>query len=104
MLLRSVLLIALAYPSVSDAQDQQQPDTPIEAAKGAEAAKPTTFEEQVVVSASRAEEQLLDAPATVSVITAATIQRAPSVAMGDLLRVVPGVNVVQLSARDVNIT
>ena len=104
MLLRSVLLIALAYPSVSDAQDQQQPDTPIEAAKGAEAAKPTTFEEQVVVSASRAEEQLLDAPAPVSVINAATIQRAPTVAMGDLLRVVPGVNVVQLSARDVNIT
>ena len=45
-----------------------------------------------------------DAPATVSVVTAQTIQNAPSVNIGDLLRVVPGVNVTQVSARDVNIT
>jgi outer membrane receptor protein involved in Fe transport len=58
----------------------------------------------VVVSASRAEQQVIDASATVTVVTAETIRKAPSVAIGDLLRVVPGVNVAQLSARDVNIT
>jgi iron complex outermembrane receptor protein len=63
-----------------------------------------TFEDQIVVSASRTEEQLVNAPATVSVIQSQAIQNAPSVNMGDLLRVVPGVNVTQVSARDVNIT
>jgi iron complex outermembrane receptor protein len=63
-----------------------------------------TFEDQIVVSASRTEEQLVNAPATVSLIQSRSIQNAPSVNMGDLLRVVPGVNVTQVSARDVNIT
>ena len=67
-------------------------------------AKPLTIEEQVVVSASRVEQGLVNAPATVSVVTAETIQNAPSVNFGDLLRAVPGVNVTQVSAREVNIT
>ena len=66
--------------------------------------QPITFEDQVVVSASRAEEQLIDAPATMTVVTPQAIQNAPSVTIGDLLRAVPGMNVTQVSARDVNIT
>jgi len=66
--------------------------------------EPIPFQDQIIVSASRTEEQLVNAPATVSVVTAQTIQNAPSVNIGDLLRVVPGVNVTQVSARDVNIT
>jgi iron complex outermembrane receptor protein len=69
-----------------------------------QANQPVTFEDQIVVSASRTEEQLVNAPATVSLIQSRSIQNAPSVNMGDLLRVVPGVNVTQVSARDVNIT
>ena len=61
------------------------------------------FEEQVVVTASRVEEQLVNAPAAVSVVTSATIQNSPATNVGDLLRGVPGVNVTQVSARDVNI-
>ncbi|HEV8395271.1 MAG TPA: TonB-dependent receptor, partial [Vicinamibacterales bacterium] len=61
------------------------------------------FEEQIVVTASRVEEQLVNAPAAVSVITSATIQNSPATNVGDLLRAVPGVNVTQVSARDVNI-
>ena len=66
--------------------------------------QPPTFEEQVVVTASRNEEQLVNAPATISVITTQTIENSPATNIGDLLRAVPGVNVTQLTARDVNIT
>jgi len=62
------------------------------------------YEEQVVVTASRSEEGLVNAPAAVSVITASKIQHSPAANMGDLLRSVPGVNVAQTSARDINIT
>src|SRR5687768_1367951 len=66
--------------------------------------QPPAFEEQVVVTASRVEEQLVNAPAAVSVVNSATIQNSPATNVGDLLRVVPGVNVTQVSARDINIT
>ncbi|MGE0591699.1 MAG: TonB-dependent receptor plug domain-containing protein [Vicinamibacterales bacterium] len=69
-----------------------------------EAEQPPAFEEQVVVSASRSEQQLVNAPATVSVVTAETIENAPATNMGDLLRTVPGLNVSQTSARDINLT
>ncbi len=62
------------------------------------------YEEQVVVTASKTEEQLVNAPAAVSVVTAETIQNSPATNIGDLLRAVPGVNVTQVSARDVNLT
>ena len=65
--------------------------------------QPPAFEEQVVVTASRVEEQLVNAPAAVSVIDSSTIQNSPATNIGDLLRAVPGVNVTQVSARDVNI-
>jgi iron complex outermembrane receptor protein len=58
----------------------------------------------VVVSASKSESALIDAPATMSVVTAETLQSTPAQNYGDLLRSVPGANVIQLSARDVNIT
>jgi iron complex outermembrane receptor protein len=62
------------------------------------------YEETVVVSASKAEEKLVDAPATMSVITTQTIETAPTRNFAELLRSVPGVNVTQISARDINIT
>lgn len=60
--------------------------------------------ETVVVSASRAEEKLVNAPSTMSVITATQIEVAPSQNFGELLRTVPGVNITQVSARDINVT
>ncbi len=66
--------------------------------------EPYVYEEQVVVTASRAEEALVNAPAAVSVISATKIQHSPAANIGELLRSVPGVNVTQLSARDINIT
>ena len=63
-----------------------------------------TVGEAVVVSASRVESQLIDAPATMTVVSGETLNALPSHDFGDVLRSVPGVNVVQLSARDVNVT
>ena len=62
------------------------------------------FEEAVVVTASRIESSLLNAPATMTVLPAATLPLLAANNYGDLLRAVPGLNVVQMSARDVNLT
>jgi outer membrane receptor protein involved in Fe transport len=72
--------------------EEQQPDQPV------------VYEEQVIVSASKVEQQLVNAPAAVSLVTSETIQNSPATHIGDLLRAVPGLNVSQTSARDVNIT
>ncbi len=69
--------------------------------------KPTTpgaYEETVVVSASKTEQKIVDAPATMTVFTPMMLENTPSVSYADLLRGVPGVNVTQFSARDMNIT
>jgi iron complex outermembrane receptor protein len=60
--------------------------------------------ETVVVSASKIESKLADAPVTMSVVAPATLATAPSQSFGDILRNVPGVNVIQTSARDVNLS
>src|SRR5712691_2315149 len=57
----------------------------------------------VVVTASRREEQLLNAPATMTVLTEDFLATAPSQSVTDLLRLVPGLNTIQASARDVNV-
>ena len=58
----------------------------------------------VVVSATRSEQSLIDAPVTMSIVTSEVLASAPAMNYGDLLRSVPGANVIQLSARDINIT
>jgi outer membrane receptor protein involved in Fe transport len=63
-----------------------------------------SYKETVVVSASKTEQQLIDAPATMSVIGPRALAVAPSTNYADLLRNVPGVNITQISARDVNVT
>lgn len=60
--------------------------------------------EVIVVTASRTEESAASAAAAVSVITAADIARSPADDFGDLLRNVPGINVAQTNARDINVT
>ena len=66
--------------------------------------EPQKYEETVVVSASRTEEKLINAPATMTVIGPQTIQSAPTQNFAELLRTVPGVNITQVSARDINVT
>jgi outer membrane receptor protein involved in Fe transport len=65
---------------------------------------PPIYAEQVVVTASRVEQQLVNAPATVSVVSADVIAGSPATNYAELLRSVPGMNITQTSARDFNIT
>jgi outer membrane receptor for ferrienterochelin and colicins len=57
-----------------------------------------------VVTASRFEEDVLNAPATASVISEQAIEVLPTHNVADLLRAVPGMNVVQTSARQFSLT
>jgi outer membrane receptor for ferrienterochelin and colicin len=93
-----------ASPAGAPAQPAQQPpaQTPPPQPKPDE--QEPKYEETVVVSASKTEEKLTNAPATVTVISALTIQRASSQNFAELLRAVPGMNLTQVSARDINVT
>ena len=62
-----------------------------------------SFDDTIVVSVSRLQERLVNAPASVSVVSSKSIENSPAQNYGDLLRSIPGVSVVQLSARDVNV-
>jgi outer membrane receptor protein involved in Fe transport len=62
------------------------------------------YEETVVVSGSRTEEKLINTPVTMTVITADTIENAPTRNFAELLRSVPGLNLTQVSARDIQAT
>jgi len=89
---------------VCAAQEEPAEPAPAENEAAADPAAAPVYEEQVVVTASRAEQQLINASATVSLITSQTIESSPALNYGDLLRAVPGVNVTQTSARDINLT
>ena len=79
------------------------PQTQTPPAKTEEQKPPTKKEEVVVVSASKTEQQLVDAPATMTVIGERALTVAPSNNYADVLRTVPGTNITQISARDVNV-
>jgi outer membrane receptor protein involved in Fe transport len=60
--------------------------------------------EAVVVSASKVESTVINAPATMTVVPGSMLQVLPAQNYGDVLRSVPGMNVIQVSARDINLT
>ena len=62
------------------------------------------FTDTIVVSATKSDAALIDAPATMSVVTSEVLASTAAQNYGDLLRSLPGVNVIQLSARDINVT
>jgi iron complex outermembrane receptor protein len=110
----SLLCLALAVPVEAVAQqpappaapaqtpDTKPPDQPPPQDPNQEPEAPK-YEDQVVVTASRTEQKLVNAPATVTLIGARTIASAPSSSYADLLRTVPGMNAIQTSARDINL-
>jgi len=102
-------LALAAVPAAAAAQDEAPPDE--EAAAAADQSdqsdrpEPTeTVTEVIVVTASRSEQRLHDAPASMTVLSTADIEAIPTDDYGDLLRNVPGLNVSQMSARDIQIT
>jgi outer membrane receptor protein involved in Fe transport len=97
------ILAALPAPvsaQQTDAKAQQSPAQKPEQ----KPEEPQKYEEIVVVSGSRTEQKLVNAPATMSVIGGAAIEMAPTQNFADLLRTIPGVNITQVSARDINVT
>jgi outer membrane receptor protein involved in Fe transport len=91
---------AAPKPAEQKPPDQKPPDQKPEPKPD----EPQKYEETVVVSASRTEEKLINAPATMTVIGSQTIESAPTQNFAELLRTVPGVNITQVSARDINVT
>ncbi|MGZ5494191.1 MAG: TonB-dependent receptor plug domain-containing protein, partial [Thermoanaerobaculia bacterium] len=75
----------------------QEPEKPVQPEK-------TKIEEVIVVTASRTEQLVHDVPAAVTVITAEDLEKIPADGYGDILRNVPGVNVTQISAREIQVT
>src|SRR5512140_1252678 len=83
----------------ADAPDKEKKDE----AKHEDAVR-RAEEVTVVESASKAETTIVDAPATMSVVTGQQLATSPAQNYADLLRTVPGMNVIQTSARDLNLT
>jgi iron complex outermembrane receptor protein len=94
LLLALVAAAGLAAPAYA-AQDQEEEQ---------EQEEITNIEEIIVVTASRTEQLLLESPVATSVIDSAEIALSPAKNYADLMRGVPGLNVTQTSARDINMS
>jgi outer membrane receptor protein involved in Fe transport len=99
-----VVLCLGIVPSASGQTPAPPAPAPAPEPATADAAEPLKYEELVVVTAGKVEQKVIDAAPTMSVITSETIQNSTSRTYADLLRAVPGVNVSQTSARDINLT
>ncbi|HMF61956.1 MAG TPA: TonB-dependent receptor [Vicinamibacterales bacterium] len=99
------LVASVTVPS-SAQQPAEPPATPPAAGQQPASPEPAepTYEETVVVSGSRAQEKLVNTPVTMTVIGPRQIESATSQNFAELLRTVPGLNITQTSARDINVT
>src|SRR3954469_22363436 len=101
------LMLALAsvtaFAQTAPQQPAQQPP-PQPAQTTTSPDEPPVYEEQVVVTASKVEQQLVNAPATMTVVTSDVIASTPATNYAELFKSVPGVILTQTSARDFNIT
>lgn len=97
----SAWLVAFLVAVPAGAQQTPPPQTQKPADQTEE--EPPIYTEAVVVTASKVEQQLVNAPATVSVVSSDVIASSPATNYAELLRSVPGMNITQTSARDFNI-
>ena len=95
---------AAQQPPAQTAASQQDPKPDPKDPQKPPEQKPQKYEETVVVSASKTEEKLVNAPATMTVVGLRQLETATSQNFAELLRSVPGLNITQVSARDINIT
>ncbi|MDH3745117.1 MAG: TonB-dependent receptor [Acidobacteriota bacterium] len=94
-----VALTALGSPGMAQDTDEAGNKESEEKAEEMEEVK-----DVIVVTASRSEQLLHEVPAAMTVLTADQIENIPADDYGDFLRNVPGLNVSQMSARDIQIT
>ena len=99
-----VAMSAVAQTPQTPAKEQPPAQPPPPAQQPPAPEEPPKYEEIVVISGSRVEEKLINTPATMSVITSQMIETAPTQNFAELLRSVPGLNITQVSARDINVT
>jgi len=85
--------LSLAPALAQDSEDAAEPEEAMQ-----------QVEDIIVVTASRTEQRLHEVPAAITVLTAEQLERIPADDYGDYLRNVPGLNVSQMSARDIQIT
>ena len=102
----AICLVASVTVPSSAQQPAEPPATPPAAGQQPASPEPAepTYEETVVVSGSRAQEKLVNTPVTMTVIGPRQIESATSQNFAELLRTVPGLNITQTSARDINVT
>ncbi len=97
---------AIYFPHPLQAQASQKSTRSSKSKSAAQQAeKPTeTVKETIVVTASRSKQTLHEAPVAVTVLDAQELKKIPTHNFGDILRNVPGLNVSQMSARDIEVT
>jgi outer membrane receptor protein involved in Fe transport len=93
MSLRAACAAFILTADIATAQEAPRP-----------AQDPDRLEEVIVVTASRTEQPIHEAPAAISVFTAADLEHLPAHDYGGVLRNAPGVNVTQISAREIQVT
>ena len=101
LLLAMIAVPAFAAP-VATAQEEGQEEGQEEEQEQEQEVR--NIEEVVVVTASRTEQLLLESPVAISVIDSADIALSPAKNYADLMRGVPGLNITQTSARDMNMS
>ena len=89
--------------SGSAAEQQEEPEQSPAETPAPEDIVPR-FSDQVVVSASRVEQEIVNAPAAIAVIPTEVIETQAASNFGDLLRQAPGVNVTQMSNSGFSVT
>ncbi len=108
----AALALFLAAPQPGAAgvahQEQEEQEAREQQEESEETQQPTDilprFSDQVVVSASRVEQEIVNAPAAIAVISREVIETQAASNFGDLLRQAPGVNVTQLSNTNYSVT
>ena len=104
------LFLAAPQPGAAGAahQEQEEQEAREQQEESEETQQPTDillrFSDQVVVSASRVEQEIVNAPAAIAVISREVIETQAASNFGDLLRQAPGVNVTQLSNTNYSVT
>ena len=100
-----IALLPMAMPSMAQQRaDDDAPPTAEEGQAGEEGQIEEEFDEVISVTASKYEQRLNEVPAAISVLDERALEELPADDYGDLLRNVPGLNVSQISARDIQIT
>jgi outer membrane receptor for ferrienterochelin and colicins len=104
MKLHRWMLAALALGAFMPATWAQDPAPAETEADAAAEEEQERVEDVIVVTASRTEQRLQEVPVAMTVITAEQLATTPADNYGDVLRSVPGLNVSQISARDIQIS